>query len=212
MQAIAFAASASESSRVGWTDDDYNGLFVLKALRRKSFSGRCVVQIGGVPVGVRSAERELALRWFVNEAHSYLYHQKVQTPLCLIPVPNLGATDGAKCDTVEQAEALAKSIGNEVSVLDVVRWSEPLEAQEDAGYYFQRAVVNGGGPDGARKTTVLVDEMCHGNGAALQAVAAKLRQSGINVDFALCAGFVPPGEPPSKVFQPHVLKLDDYQG
>ena len=208
MEAIAFAASASESVRVAWTDDDYNGLFVIKALRRKAFSGRCVVNIGGAQVGVRSGERDVALRWFVNAAHTYLFQQKIQTPLALIPVPNATAVDMGSCDTVEQASLLASSIGGEASVLDVVRWSEPVEAKDDARYYYDRATLSAGPFTAPRKTTVLVDELCT-SGAAIVAVAKKLKEQGVQVDFALCAGFVPPGEPPSKVFQPHLLKLVD---
>ncbi|MBC7792317.1 MAG: hypothetical protein H7Z43_01300 [Clostridia bacterium] len=199
--------SASESARVAWTDDDYNGLFVLKALRRKSFSGRCVVNIGAAKVGVRSAEREVALRWFANAAHTYLFEQKVQTPLVLIPVPNTSATGRERCDTAEQAMQLATSIGGDASVLDIVRWSEPVESG-DARYFYDRAVLRAAA-DARRKTTLLVDELCS-DGAALLGIAAKLRIQGINVDFALFAGFIPHGEPPVKVFQPHVMKLAEF--
>jgi hypothetical protein len=206
LRVISFTVSSSTSDRLGWTDDDYNGLFITKALKRKSFGGRCTVRIGGQEVGVRSGERELALKWFAHVAHQYLFDAKAQTPIALIPIPNAGAIDiKASCDTVEQAASLANSLGNDGFVMDIVRWADPVTTNQgppqNAKFYYDRALVYPGA-DPARKTTVLVDEVFN-TGAHIEGVAQRLRQNGVHVDFALVAAHVPRGPSPTPVFKAH---------
>ena len=186
---ISFVASAGGDTRLDWNEEDYNGLFVTKALKRKPFSGRCSVRISGQPVGVRSGERDVALRWFANVAHRYLFDAKIQTPVALIPIPNGGAIDiRASCDASAQAAELANSLAKDAYVLDVVRWKTPIpQGEHPARHYFEQAAVHDSPLTGSpRKTTVLVDEVFT-DGAVIRAVAARLAESGIKVDLVLCA-------------------------
>ena len=186
---ISFTASAGGDNRLDWNEEDYNGLFVTKALKRKPFSGRCSVRISGQPVGVRSGEREVALRWFANVAHRYLFDSKIQTPVALIPVPNGGAIDiRASCDTSAQATELANSLAKDAFVLDILRWKSPIpQGEHPAKHYFEQAAVHENPlSTSPRKTTVLIDEVFT-DGAVIRGVVARLAESGIKVDLVLCA-------------------------
>jgi hypothetical protein len=172
-----------------WNEEDYNGLFVTKALKRKPFGGRCSVRISGQPVGVRSGEREVALRWFANVAHRYLFDSKTESPVALIPVPNGGAIDiRASCDTSAQAAELANSLAKDAYVLDILRWQSPIpQGEHTAKHYFEQAIVHDNPLTGSpRKSTVLVDEVFT-DGAVIRGVVARLAARGIKVDLVLCA-------------------------
>lgn len=201
---ISFTASAVGDNRLDWNEEDYNGLFVTKALKRKPFSGRCSVRIGGQAVGVRSGEREVALRWFTNVAHRYLFDNKVETPIALIPVPNSSAIDiHASCDTTQQAAELANSVGKDAYVLDILRWRAAIAQGEHAAkHYFEQAVVHDNPLTASpRRTTVLIDEVFNG-GASVRGVIVRLAEKGVKVDFVLCASHLATARVP-QVFSAH---------
>ncbi|HSI03705.1 MAG: hypothetical protein ACAI38_17890 [Myxococcota bacterium] len=207
---ISFAASAGDDKRLDWNEEDYNGLFVTKALKRKPFSGRCSVRISGQPVGVRSGEREVALRWFANVAHRYLFDSKIQTPVALIPIPNGGAIDiRASCDTSAQAAELANSLAKDAYVLDVLRWQSPIpQGDHPAKHYFEQAIVHDNPLTASpRKTTVLVDEVFT-DGSVIRGVAARLAEKGIKVDLVLCAAH-DAATRAREVFTAHKHSVDD---
>lgn len=207
---ISFTASAGGDNRLDWNDEDYNGLFVTKALKRKPFSGRCTVRISGQPIGVRSGERDVALRWFANVAHRFMFDTKVESPVALIPVPNAGAIDiRAAADTTEQANELSNSLGKDAYVLDILRWKSAIEQGEHPPkHYFDLAVVHDSPLLATpRKTTILVDEVFT-DGHVLRGVVARLKEKGIKVDMVLCASHTSATRVPD-VFTTHKHSIAD---
>ncbi len=207
---ISFTASAGGDNRLDWNDEDYNGLFVTKALKRKPFNGRCSVRISGQPVGVRSGEREVALRWFANVAHRYLFDSKIETPVALIPVPNPGAIDiRVSADTTEQATELSNSLAKDAYVLDILRWKTPITPGEHAPkHYFEQAALHDSPLLATpRKTTILIDEVFT-DGNVLRGVVARLKEKGIKVDLVLCASHASAKRVPD-VFTTHKHAIAD---
>ncbi len=215
IQLVAFASYLTNVNE-RWSDDDYNALFVVKALKGRTFNGPCMARIPTGRMAVTSADKNTAREWFAIVAAAYLARWHPPTPLALIPVPNSKATDHAvPCDVTLQAQALAARVPNSF-VYDVVRWVRPMpsasgeEGSRDPGIYFDAARVQLPDPPPTIATAVLIDDVCT-TGAHLRAVQARLSiKHSIDAGVALCAAYTPAPEeaPPRPVFDEHFRKLE----
>jgi predicted amidophosphoribosyltransferase len=163
----------------------------LLALRGESIQGEATIPVCSEDRVLTNRNANDSIDWFGEMVAEYLDSCHVQPPFSLVPVPTSKSTleSSAGPWTTLLAISIASSGLDDVSVEDVLRWKQPLDPPSQrqdtvAELYENLAVLK---PLPPESPVVLVDYLFTGS-ATLRACAARLRQQGAQVLFALCAG------------------------
>ncbi len=173
------------------TNRHYDVRNFLLALRGESIRGESTIPVGSEDRVLTNRNAKDSIDWFGEMVSEYLDGCHIQPPFTLVPVPTSKTTleSSAGPWTSLLAISIASSGLDDVSITDLLRWREPLappsqREQTAAELYENLAVLQ---PLPPESRVVLVDYLFTGS-ATLRACAARLRQQGANVLFALCAG------------------------
>ena len=161
----------------------------LLALRGEQVSGASAIPVGHDEKTLTSMNTNDSIDWFGEMVVQYLDSYQVLPPFGLVPVPTPQTTlaSGAGPWTSLLAISIASNGLEDASVLDLLRWQEPLAEQRCytvSELYENLAVIR---PFPTDRALVLVDYLFTSS-TTLRACAARLRRHGANVVLGLCAG------------------------
>ncbi len=201
----------------GMRGTDYDALVFVHALKGRAFSNYADIKApDGKWKRIDPEHPEVATEIFVTWATlRILHHRKYLGGICLVPVPNKSALISAIDEpfpTLVLTQKLAARWRQGVTPYPALRWKKTLEKAQSGGprqawqLYQELAFVPSSG--GLPRRVVLVDDVCTGGGH-LQACAAKLRENGYSVDFAVCGAKTMHQQQPDPFSLP-AFTLDDY--
>ena len=184
---VCFSTYVAESSQQPVRHGDVRNF--LLALRGEQVSGASTVPVGHDERTLTTTNANDSIDWFGEMVVQYLDSYKVLPPFGLVPVPTPQTTLASSAGpwTSLLAISIASNGLENASVLDLLRWQEPLAEQRRetvSDLYENLAVIRPFPPD---RALVLVDYLFTGS-TTLRACAARLRSHGANVVLGLCAG------------------------
>ena len=177
------------------TQDHWTALHFVKAVKRTPLSGYATLTSPrGDTIRIDEASAGEAPQWFADLAIAAAPWREL-VPCGLVPIPD------ARCDlaanrrshTHALAEALVSALGADVAVVDVLRWSRPMETahgsdgSRDPQVLYGRLRLSHRALPLAGLRLVLVDDVV-ASGAHLRAAAAFLTDCRAEVLCAVCAG------------------------
>jgi len=189
LHVVCFSTYIAESTQQ--TNRHHDVRNFLLALRGEQIQGESRIPVGAEERTLTNHNANDSIDWFGEMVTSYLETCHIQPPFSLVPVPTSKTTLDASAGpwTSLLAISIASNGLEGVSVMDMLRWKEPLEppSQRDqtvSELYENLAILQ---PllEGSR--VILVDYLFTGS-ATLRACAAGLRRHGGNVLLGLCAG------------------------
>jgi hypothetical protein len=176
----------------GWRQVDYDAHKFIYAIKDRVVMGYGNARIRGERHWFNNNNRQEVVGWFAQMVVDYLAAEQIDGQLSLVPVP------GSKIDlafmgqhrTAQLAEAIARALGKNAKVRDVLRWRKPMPSANKQGGTRDPARLLGelhlkGTVKGLR--VVLVDDVMT-TGGHLRACNARLRSAGADVILAVCAG------------------------
>lgn len=189
LQVVCFTTYVAEPTQQ--TNRHHDVRNFLLALRGELIQGESTIPVGSEKRTLASLNVNDSIDWFGEMVTDYLDGCPIRPPFDLVPVPTSKTTleSSAGPWTTLLAISIASNGLEDASVLDVLRWKEPLAApsqrtQSVAELYENLAVLE---PLPAGRRVVLVDYLFTGS-ATLRACAAKLERQGARVLIAVCAG------------------------
>lgn len=189
LHVVCFSTYVAEQSQQTRRHQDVRNF--LLALRGESIQGESTIPVGSEDRTLTNQNANDSIDWFGEMVTEYLDGCHIQPPFNLVPVPTSKSTleSSAGPWTTLLAISIASSGLDDVSIQDVLRWKQPLSPPSQrhdtvAELYENLAVLR---PLPPESPVVLVDYLFTGS-ATLRACAARLRQQGARVLFALCAG------------------------
>jgi hypothetical protein len=203
---ISFVACPTKSLTT-WRPEDYAAYKLTRALAGRRVAGSAWVPDTRQPLlRLSNASEDAALCWFMDRAIPYV--QKVVTgdrrPV-LVPVPGANRIVGAP---PSRGRALAQELSARTGfrVLDVLRWRQKMPRCQptDPQTFADNVVLTAGL---VRADCILIADFVR-TGAAIQAIAARLRQAESLVLLALAAGRAA-DPPPVDPFAAQIESIDD---
>jgi len=189
LHVVCFSTYVSEPTQQTSRHHDVRNF--LLALRGEQIQGDSMIPVGGGERALTKMNANDSIDWFGEMVTQYLETCHVQPPFTLVPVPTSKTTLDSSAGpwTSLLAISIASSGLDAVSVLDVLRWKQPLEppsqrAQTVSELYENLAILDTL-PEG--KPIILVDYLFTGS-ATLRACAARLERHGAKVLLCVCAG------------------------
>lgn len=172
--------------------EDYTSLMVVKAVKGRDPGGRrTTLTFAGTSYtfgpGLPGPAVDLWTAWAADRLAGIVPDGRV----VLVPVPNRHAVSGSAADfpTAQLAHRIAAAVGRRAKVATELWWDQEMEPASEGGPRFarhlhphlvaQRSYVQG--------PRVLVDDVLT-SGGHLRASAAKLREIGHELQFAICCG------------------------
>ena len=162
----------------------------LLALRGERVEGESKVPVGQEERALASHNTNDSIDWFGEMATKYLANCGIRPPFGLVPVPTPKTTLASSAGPWTSLLAISiASHGLEDSVVDVLRWKEPLsrpkERSQTVSELYENLAVIGPVPSGS--PIILVDYL-FSRSSTLRACAAQLSSHGAEVLLGLCAG------------------------
>ena len=184
---VCFSTYVAEPSQQAVRHRDVRNF--LLALRGERVSGTSAVPVGTDERSLTTMNANDSIDWFGEMVVQYLDSHQVLPPFELVPVPTPQTTLASSPGPWTSLLAISISSNglDDASVLDLLRWKEPLP--EHRGHtvselYENLAVIR---PFPTDRVLVLVDYLFTSS-TTLRACAARLKRHGANVVLALCAG------------------------
>jgi len=163
----------------------------LLALRGEQIVGESKIPVGAEERTLTNENANDSIDWFGEMVTSYVETCHIQPPFSMVPVPTSKTTleSSAGPWTSLLAISIASNGLDGVSILDVLRWKQPLEppSQRDqtVSELYENLAILQRLPE--RSPVILVDYLFTSS-ATLRACAARLRHHGADVLLGLCAG------------------------
>jgi hypothetical protein len=210
LRVVSCCTYLTEVGSVTWRARDHDAHDFVMAMKAKPINGFAQVPCRGELHRIDDGNRDLALRLFARMVADVAAKHGLAFPCALVPVPNSRCQLESRIPprTLEQAQALAAELGTGASVVDALRWAEPLASasvasgMRDAQRLFDKLRVIGTFPEGLLRY-VLVDDVLT-SGGHLQACAAMLSAHGHPVELALVAGRADRAQ----VAEPFTMRVD----
>ncbi len=161
----------------------------LLALSGEQVSGTSSIPVGHDERTLTTMNANDSIDWFGEMVVQYLDSSQILPPFGLVPVPTPQTTLASSAGpwTSLLAISIASNGLEDASVLDLLRWQEPIPEQRChtvAELYENLAVIR---PFPTDRAIVLVDYLFT-TSTMLRACAARLKRHGANVVLGLCAG------------------------
>jgi predicted amidophosphoribosyltransferase len=204
------------ATSVAWRGLDYDAHDFIHAVKQKPINKYAHIPVRGVLRRLDDSNRDRSLVWFGQMIADVAQRHGLLVPIALVPVPNsrccVDSTETPR--TVALAHALADELNRAVTgdaiVVDVLRWSERLDAAHsgagtrDPQELFDKLRVVGDLTLADPRRLALVDDVLT-SGGHLRACAAKLLQRGYRTDAALVAGRADQ----TQVADPFAIRVDE---
>jgi predicted amidophosphoribosyltransferase len=161
------------------------------ALRGEQIEGESKIPVGAEERTLTQLNANDSIDWFGEMVTEYLESCRIRPPFSLVPVPTSKTTleSSAGPWTSLLAISIASNGPGDVSILDVLRWKEPLEAPSQRGQtvseLYENLALLQPLPEGI--PVILVDYLFTGS-STVRACAARLQRHGARVLLCLCAG------------------------
>jgi hypothetical protein len=189
LRVVCFSTYVSDRSRPSPQQDDVRRF--LLALRGEKFEGVASVPVAGDVRSLSRTNSNDSIDWFGEMVVRYLEANAISAPLALVPVPTSRATleSSAGPWTALLAISIASNGLDDADIVDALRWRRPLpppgqRSSTVAELYENLSLIQRLDRD---VPVVLVDYL-YTSSATLRACACLLREQGLRVPLALCAG------------------------
>lgn len=189
LRVVCFSSYVSDRSRPSPEQDDVRRF--LLALRGERFEGVASVPVGAEVRSLATTNSNDSIDWFGEMVARYLGANGITGPLALVPVPTSRATleSSAGPWTALLAISVASNGLDEADIVDALRWRRPLpppgqRSSSVAELYENLALIRRLDPG----VPVLLVDYLYTASATLRACASVLREQGLRVPLALCAG------------------------
>ncbi len=189
LHVVCFSTYVSE--RTQQTNRHHDVRNFLLALRGEEVEGESKIPVRAEERTLTSHNANDSIDWFGEMVTAYLETCHIQPPFSLVPVPTSKTTLDLSAGpwTSLLAISIASNGLDDVSILDVLRWNQPLEppSQRDqtVSELYENLAILQPLPEGS--PVILVDYLFTSS-ATLRACAARLRHHGARVLLGLCAG------------------------
>jgi hypothetical protein len=163
----------------------------LLALRGERFEATARVPVGDEERTLATINANDSIDWFGEMVARYWSANRCPRPVALVPVPTSRTTLDLSAGpwTSLLAISIASNGVDEADIVDALRWRSPLpppgSKQPSAAELFENLVVTRKLESGV--PVVLVDYL-YTSAGVLRACAGRLREKGLSVPLAVCAG------------------------
>ena len=189
LHVVCFSTYVAERSQQTSRHHDVRNF--LLALRGEQIEGESKIPVGAEERTLTQLNANDSIDWFGEMVTEYLESCRIRPPFSLVPVPTSKTTleSSAGPWTSLLAISIASNGPGDVSILDVLRWKEPLEAPSQRGQtvseLYENLALLQPLPEGI--PVILVDYLFTGS-STVRACAARLQRHGARVLLCLCAG------------------------
>jgi hypothetical protein len=163
----------------------------LLALRGERIDGESRIPVGTEERALSATNANDSIDWFGEMVSHYLSENQLRRRVALVPVPTSRTTLDSSAGpwTSLLAISIASNGLEEADIVDVLRWRSPLpppgQRSSTAAELFENLAVTRKLDPGV--PVVLVDYL-YASSATLRACAGRLRELGVPVPLAVCAG------------------------
>lgn len=176
---------------VQWTDDYWSAFKFVQAVKGMSVNGYATIPTVSGRRRLDSGNTARALDWAAEFAIAYLNKYEWNGTYFVVPIPS-SKTTIAKASRGPQhalADLIAKGCESRLEVCDTLRFKEKLEPAHRGGprdpeFLYPKLALGAPPPKGP---VILIDDV-RTSGGHLQASAALLRATGVEVDSAIVVG------------------------